>query len=343
MNNAVIDLRSDTVTRPSEGMRAAMARAEVGDDVLEFDPTTRALEERVAELLGKDAALFVPSGIMANQIAIGLLAARGTELIAETTSHVVDWELGAAAALWGVQPRTVAGDDGLLEPAAVEAAVRPPFNLQLRTSALALENTHNGAGGRILPLERMQALHDVARAHELRVHLDGARLWHASVATGVPERAWAELADTVTVTLSKGLGCPAGSLLALDSALLYDARVLRRRLGGAMRQSGMLAAAGSYALDNNRERLADDHARARRLAEACSGIDGLRVIPPETNIVMMDVARDGMDANAVVAGARETGVLLTAFTNTRVRAVTHMDVDDAGIERAAEAIAGALD
>jgi threonine aldolase len=342
VSSAVVDLRSDTVTRPTEGMRAAMAHAEVGDDVLDGDPTTIELERTVAELLGKDAALFVPSGIMANQIAIGLLAERGTEMIAEATSHVVDWELGAAAAWWGVQLGTVPGDDGLLDPAALAAAVRPPSRLQLRTSALALENTHNGAGGRVLPFERMRALHDVARTHALRVHLDGARIWHAAVATGTPERAWAELADTVTVTLSKGLGCPVGSLLALDSALLYDARVLRRRLGGAMRQSGILAAAGLYALDHHRERLADDHARARRLADACAAIDGLRVIAPETNIVMMDVARDGLDANIVVQRAREAGVLLTAFTNMRVRAVTHMDVGDEGIERAAEAIAGVI-
>lgn len=340
MSGNIVDLRSDTVTRPTEGMRAAMAHADVGDDVLDGDPTTLELERVVATLLGKDAALFVPTGIMANQIALGLIAQRGTEVVAEATSHVFDWELGAAAAHWGVQLRTVPGDDGLLDPGAVERAIRPNVRLQVRTSAVALENTHNGAGGHVLPLETMRGVVDVARARGLRVHLDGARLWNAAVATDTPERAWAELADTVTVTLSKGLGCPVGSLLAVNGDLLDEARVLRRRLGGAMRQSGILAAAGLHALEHHRTLLAADHARARRLAEACGGIDGLRVVAPETNIVMMDVVRDGVDANMIVARAKVSGVLLTAFTTTRVRAVTHMDVDDAGIERAAAAIAG---
>lgn len=331
---AIVDLRSDTVTRPTPGMRAAIAAAEVGDDALGDDPTTRALEQRIANLLGKEAALFFPSGIMANQTALTLLAPRGTEVIAEATSHVVDWELGAAAATSGVQLRTVQGDDGLLDAERVEAAIRPHMRVQIRTSAIALENTHNGAGGRILPVETMRAIADVARRHDLRVHLDGARLWNASVATSTPEYAWAELADTVMVTLSKGLGCPVGSVLAGDEALMAQALIIRRRLGGSMRQAGILAAAGLYALDHHRERLADDHARATRLADALSDVDGLRVVPPETNIVMIDVVRSDLDADTIVARAKEHGVLLTAFTPRRVRATTHLDIDDDGIERA---------
>src|SRR5690606_4978173 len=246
----------------------------------------------------------------------------------------------AAAALGGVQLRTVTGDDGLLDERAVAAAVRPASAVQLRTSALSLENTHNGAGGRILPLERMRALVDVARAHGLAVHLDGARLWNAAVARGIPEHAWAELADTVMVALSKGLGCPVGSLLAGDADRMQEARVIRRRLGGSMRQSGILAAAGLYALDAHRERLADDHARAARLAAALADVPGFAVQQPETNIVMIDVVRDDTDAAAVVEQAKAAGVLLTAFTTRRVRAVTHLDVGDAGIERAIEVLRG---
>lgn len=341
MSLPVVDLRSDTVTRPTPGMRAAIAEAEVGDDALGDDPTTRALEQRIANLLGKDAALFFPSGIMANQTALTLLAPRGTEVIAEATSHVVDWELGAAAAVSGVQLRTVTGDDGLLDAARVEAAIRPHVRVQIRTSAIALENTHNGAGGRILPLETMRAIADVARRHELRVHLDGARLWNASVATNTAELAWAELADTVMVTLSKGLGCPVGSVLAGSEELIAQALVVRRRLGGSMRQAGILAAAGLYALDHHRERLADDHARAARLAQALDNVDGLRVIAPDTNIVMIDVLRTDIDANTIVARAREQNVLLTAFTPRRVRVTTHLDIDDDGIERAIEVLKSA--
>ena len=339
MSPPIVDLRSDTVTRPTAEMRAAIAAAEVGDDALGDDPTTAALEERIASLLGKEAAVFFPSGIMANQTALMLLAPRGTEIIAETTAHVVDWELGAAAALGGIQLRPVPGDNGLLDPDRVEAAIRSPMRLQLRTSAIALENTHNGAGGRILPPERMRAIADVARRHELRVHLDGARLWNASAATGIEERAWAALADTVMVTLSKGLGCPVGSMLAGTRALMDEARITRRRLGGSMRQSGILAAAGLYALDHHRTRLADDHARARRLADALGQVDGLAVVPPETNIVMIDITRPGVTADDVVARAKERGILLTAFTPTRVRATTHLDIDDSGIDNAIAALA----
>ena len=241
----MIDLRSDTVTRPTPGMRRAIAEAEVGDDLFGDDPTTRRLEQRVADLLGKEASVFFPSGIMANQCALQLLAERGSEVVVEATAHLVDWELGGASVNAGVQLRCVATADGVLTAALVERAIRPGLRFQLRTSAIALENTHNGAGGKILPLAEMQRISEMARARKLRVHLDGSRLWNASTATAVPERDYAHCADTVMVTLSKGLGCPVGSLLAGPQELMDAARIMRRRMGGSMRQSGILAAAGS--------------------------------------------------------------------------------------------------
>ncbi|HUH11953.1 MAG TPA: GntG family PLP-dependent aldolase [Longimicrobiales bacterium] len=333
-----LDLRSDTVTRPTAGMRDAIARAEVGDDALGDDPTVRALEARVAELLGKDAALLFPSGIMANLTAMLAHTEPGSEAVAERSAHVVDWEDCGAAHFGGVQLRTVQGDGGLLDPDAVRAAIRPAGPHHPRTRLLCVENTHNAAGGRILPLERLRALRAVAAEHEVAVHLDGARLWNAAAATGVPLTDWGSEADTVMVTLSKGLGCPVGSMLAVPAALEARARRLRRRLGGGMRQSGVLAAAGLYALEHHRERLTEDHARARALADACEGLPGVRVVPPETNIVMLELA----DAPAVAAALRERGVLTSVFTPTRLRAVTHLDVGDDGVARAARALAEVL-
>lgn len=330
----MIDLRSDTVTRPDAGMRHAIAEAEVGDDTLGDDPTVRRLEERIAERLGKEAALFLPSGVMANEIALLLLAPPGSEVIVEATSHFFDWELGGPAVLGGIQLRPVAAPGGALDRVLVESAIRAPSPYQVQTSAVALENTHNAAGGRILPLENARGVADVARERGLGVHLDGARLWNASVATGIPERAWAECADTVMVTLSKGLGCPAGSVLAADAERIRRARTVRRRLGGAMRQAGILAAAGLYALDHNRDALAEDHRRARALADLLADAPGLDVVAPETNIVMCEITAPGLDAPALVARAAERGVLITVFTPTRVRAVTHRDVGDDDIRTA---------
>jgi threonine aldolase len=323
-------------------MRAAIAAAEVGDDALGEDPTVRALEARVAAVLGKEAALLFPSGIMANQAALRLHAPPGTEAIAEARSHVVDWELGAAAALGGVQLRPVATADGILGAAAVEAAVRPALSWQIRTSLVCLENTHNGAGGRVLPLEVMRQVRAVANRHGLPVHLDGARLWNATVASGVEPARYAEHADTVMVALSKGLGCPVGSLLAGRTEAMRQARETRRRLGGSMRQAGVLAAAGLYALDHHMDRLADDHRRARALAEAVRELPALRVVAPDTNIVMMEVASAELAAAEVVRRAGELGVLLTIFDARRVRAVTHLDVDDQGITRAVDVLRAVL-
>ncbi|HEX6134914.1 MAG TPA: GntG family PLP-dependent aldolase [Longimicrobiales bacterium] len=335
----VVDLRSDTVTRPTAAMRAAIAGAAVGDDALGDDPTVRELEERTAALLGKSAALFFPSGIMANQTALILHAVRGTEVICEATCHLVDWELAGAAVNAGVQLRGIATPDGILTAGAVERAIRPrAAKVQIQTSLVAIENTHNAAGGRVLPLDVARAIRDVARRHGLPVYLDGARLWNAAVAAGVPEAQLAACADTVMVTLSKGLGCPVGSMLAGDAELIERARVVRRRLGGSMRQVGILAAAGLYALDHHRQRLAEDHARARRLAELTRGINGIDVVEPETNIVMFDITRPRVSASKVVSQLRGMGVLLTEFTASRVRAVTHLDVDDAGVERAVEGL-----
>ena len=338
----MIDLRSDTVTRPTPAMREAIARAEVGDDQFGDDPTVRGLEERVAELLGKDRALFFPSGIMANETALMTLCAPGSEVVVEARGHIVDWEDGAPAQLAQVLLRAVATPDGLLTPELVETAIRAPSPVQPRTSLVEVENTHNAAGGKIMPLETMRAIRAVAQRHDLPVHLDGARLWNASVATGVPLADFAAQADTVMVSLSKGLGCPVGSLLAGPRHIMDCAWRNRRRLGGAMRQSGILAAAGLYALDHHVERLAQDHARTRRLAELLGQVPGLRVVPPDTNILMVDLAPDGMDARTLVARLREAGILVTAFTERRVRFVVHLDVDDPDIETTAHAVATVL-
>lgn len=342
MSPGPIDLRSDTVTRPTPGMRQAIAAAEVGDDALGDDPTVRALEERVAALLGKQAALFFPSGIMANETALLVLGRRGTEIVVEASSHFVDWELGAPAALAGVQLRPVQSPDGQLTPEAVADAIRPDIPFQIRTSVVCVENTHNAAGGRVLPLAAMRAIHDVARVHGLPVHLDGARLWNAAVATGIAESEYAAAADTVMVTLSKGLGCPIGSMLAGSVDVIAEARTVRRRLGGAMRQAGILAAAGLYALDHHRERLHQDHARARSLAERARDVPGLEVITPQTNIVMFDIVRPDLDAAAVVARLAAAGVRMVVFQRRRVRAVTHLDIDDTAIDTAVTALEAAL-
>jgi threonine aldolase len=338
----VVDLRSDTVTRPDAAMRQAIASADVGDDALGDDPTVARLEARIATILDKEAAVFLPSGIMGNQIAILVHTTPGTEVICEASSHIVDWELAGAAANAGVQLRTVTGNRGVLQPESVERAIRPRSAQQVQTALIALENTHNAAGGRITPLETMRAVRQLATDRGIPVHLDGARLWNAASATGIPEAEFAACADTVMVTLSKGLGCPVGSLLAGSAEQIGRARVARRRLGGSMRQSGILAAAGLYALDNNRLRLEEDHTRARTLARLAAHVPGLRVMEPETNIVMFDVVRPGLTAAALVRALREHEVLMIDFAPTRVRAVLHLDVDDYDVRRAGDALAACL-
>jgi threonine aldolase len=337
-----VDLRSDTVTRPTPGMRQAIAHAVVGDDTLGDDPTVTELEARIASILGKEAAVFFPSGIMANQTALLVLGRPGTEVVCEAGCHIMDWELGGAAVHSGMQLRGVPTPDGILTAELAARAIRPVAPFLMQTSIMALENTHNGAGGRVTPIATMRALRGLALQRGLSVHLDGARLWNASAASGVPEAEFAACADTVMVTLSKGLGCPVGSLLAGPAEAMERARIARRRLGGSLRQAGILAAAGIYALDHHRDRLAEDHARARRLAAKAAAIDGLRVVEPDTNIVMFDIIREGRTATDVVAALAGRGILMVPFTPTRVRAVTHLDVDDHGIDRAAAALADVM-
>lgn len=334
-----IDLRSDTVTHPTAAMRQAIATAEIGDDVLDGDPTVKKLEARIATMLGKEAALFFPSGTMANQTGVWLLSRPGTEVLLGTGSHVMMYEAGAAAALCGAQVRPVQGRGLVMDAESLRAAIRPYTPYTLSASLVCIENTHNGAGGVITPLAEMRAIHDVAREHSLGIHLDGARLWNAHVASGTPLADFAACADTVMVSFSKGLGCPVGAALAGPAALMREGWMVRKRFGGGMRQSGFLAAAVLYALDAHMDRLADDHARARRFAKAVDGVKGMRVVMPDTNIVMIDLP-PGCDASAIEQRAATQGVLISAWTRTRLRAVFHMDVDDAGTEKAARVICG---
>ncbi len=337
----VVDLRSDTVTQPSPGMRQAMAEAAVGDDVLDKDPTAARLERRVAELLGKEDALFFPSGTQANQAAIVLHTRPGTEAVCEAESHVFHYEYADAAWLAGVQLHPVASSQGALEVADVVKAIRPGDRHHPVTTLLCVENTHNMHGGVAIPLEDMRRIRDLADLRSLPVHLDGARLWNAAVATGASLQDLSSCADTVTVCLSKGLGCPIGSLLAGPGDLVRDAWSVRKRLGGGMRQVGVLAAAGLWALDHNLERLGEDHARARRLADGCASIPGVTVERPDTNIVMIGLPA-GRDEAEVVALLEARDVRILAAGPGRLRAVTHLDVDDGGIDQSLEALVDVL-
>ena len=323
-------------------MRQAMAEAEVGDDVLDQDPTTRRLERRVAELLGQDDALFFPSGTQANQTAIALLTRPGTELLLEANAHLVHYELGGVAANWGVQIRPIASPDGLLSGELLGAALRPASPHVPRAGAVAVENTHNAAGGRVMPPAVMDGIIAVAQDAGLRVHLDGARLWNGAAALGVPPSRLARGAATVMVSLSKGLGCPVGSCLAFAAGQRSLAWEIRKRLGGGMRQSGILAAAGLYALEHNLQRIADDHANARLLAERLGPCPAVRAAVPETNIVMIDLVRPGDSAATVLPTLAEAGVLLVPFGPVRLRAVTHLDVSRSDVARAADVIRSVL-
>ena len=329
----VVDLRSDTVTRPTPAMREAIAGAEVGDDALGDDPTTRGLEEAVAELLGKERALFFPTGLMANQAALAVLGRWGGEVVLEAGAHVLNYEDGAAAALSGIQLRAVPTPDGLLTPGLLRPAIRAVAPHLPRTCAVAVENTHLESGGRVMPLDTAQGVAEVAREHGVAVHLDGARLWNACVASGHAPADYARHADTVMVSLSKALGCPVGSVLAGDAATMEEAWRVRRRLGGAMRQSGILAAAGLYALAHHRGAIAQDHERAHRLALGVGGIPGFMVDPPSTNIVFVDID-DGYELPELLSFLQFRRILVLEYGANRLRAVTHRDVDDAGIARA---------
>lgn len=338
----VLDLRSDTVTQPSAEMRRAIADAEVGDDALDGDPTTRRLEAKTAELLGKEAGLFFPSGTMANQAAIWVLAERGTEVYADLNSHIVDWEMVAAAAVAGVQVRTVVGEGPMMDLAALERTFRAPNQMAPRASLVCLENTHNGAGGLVTPLAGVKAMSDFARSKGCHVHLDGARLWNAATATGTSVDAFSKYSDLVMVSFSKGLGAPVGAVLAGEREMIAAAKEHRKRLGGEMRQSGILAAAALYGLDNNLARLAEDHSKATEFSRVVDRAIAASVLPPETNIVMIDLA-PGLSAHDVARRAREEGVKVGAWSPSRLRAVLHLDVPSSEVVRAGEVVLRALD
>jgi threonine aldolase len=317
-------------------MRRAMAEAEVGDDVYGEDPAVRALEERVADLFGHEAALFVPSGTMGNQIGMRLVCEPGQEVLCDADAHVVTYEMGAAAAVFGISTRTVVSDGGLLDAGALVEQVRPRGDWHLTaTAAVAVENTHNRGGGRVQPLAELQRLHEWSRGAGVAVHLDGARIWNASVASGVDLATYGGLADTASVCFSKGLGTPVGSVLVASAERIAVARLWRKRLGGGMRQAGVLAAACTHALDSHLGRLAEDHEHARLLAKRL-GVDPAAV---ETNMVVVD----GVPAPLVAEAAKAQGVLVSQVGPRRIRLVTHLDVDRAAVERAGDVLAGLLD
>jgi len=331
-----IDLRSDTVTRPTAQMRKAMAEAEVGDDVYGEDPTVNRLEARAAEILGMEAALFVPSGTMGNAIAIRILTRRGDEVLVERRSHVVRYELSGMSVLSGVMPRMADAPGGHLTPEQVRAATAPRAYYKSDVSLVVLENTHNLGGGTVQRVEEVQAVVAAARECGFRVHVDGARIWNAAVALGVAPAALVKGVDTVMACLSKGLCAPVGSILASSRERIEEARGARKLLGGGMRQAGILAAAGLVALDRLVARLADDHANARLLAEALGRARGVRVAPVETNIVVAGL--EGRTAPDVVASLRDEGVLASAMDGRTLRVVTHHDVSREDCDRAAAAI-----
>ena len=338
------DFRSDTVTRPTPAMREAMARAEVGDDVLDGDPTVRRLEEAAAEWLGKERALFVPSGTMANQVAVGAWTRPGDELIAQRWAHVVTFEAGAAGYLHGVQATTLGDRSGHLDPAQVRDAIRPDFLHCPRTALLTLEQTHNAAGGVVLPMEEVAGVAAIAREHGIPVHLDGARLANAVVASGIPAQRWAEQADSVSLCFSKGLGAPVGSVIAGDGEFIERGVLVRKRLGGWMRQAGHLAAAALLALEEGVERLAEDHALARSIAERLGVLPGLAADPAavETNIVMVSVETPDHDAASLAQALGERGVRVMPMGERVLRFVTHRDVGPADVDRLEEAARATL-
>jgi threonine aldolase len=340
MSDPLIDLRSDTVTRPTAGMRAAMSAAELGDDVFREDPTVNRLEERVAALLGKEAALYVPSGTMSNQIAIKAHTQPGDELLCETNAHIYLYEAGGPAVLSGVTCRTLDGDHGILDATQLDGKVRPINDHSVRTKLVCLENTHNRGGGRVYPLEKVQAISMWARRNGLAMHLDGARLWNAAVATGIAPATWAAEFDTVSVCFSKGLGAPVGSALAGPRDFIAMARRVRKLFGGGMRQAGTIAAAALYALDHHIDRLAEDHRNAQILAEAIADTPGLRLDPPEveTNLLWFEVEPSRGTAREVADALRQRGVLVHLAGPQTLRACTHLDVSAAQAERAADAI-----
>lgn len=340
MKVETIDLRSDTVTRPTKAMRAAMAEAEVGDDVIDIDPTAERLQQLTADLLGKEAAIFMPSGSMTNQIAVRLHCRPGDEFLCEAGCHIYNYEQGAFAQLSGVVARTVEGDHGVLQLSQLEGLIRPQNDHLVRTRLVCLENTHNRGAGRVQPYPVVEAITNWAQSHGLRRHLDGARLFNAVAATCIPAAQWAKHFDTVSVCFSKGLGAPVGSALAGPRDLIREARRHRKLFGGGMRQVGVIAAGALYALEHHRDRLADDHANARILAEAIRSTAGLKLDPDlvESNMVIFAVDPSLGSAADFMAALQQAGVLTLSISDAKIRAVTHLDVNSDQVRKAGEVI-----
>ena len=324
----MIDLRSDTVTKPTPAMRQAMFDAEVGDDVYGEDPTVNRLEVRAAEIVGKEAALFIPTGTMGNTIGLKLLTTHGQEIIVDSRAHVVDWELSMTAWFSGCQARTVETPDGILTWDLIRGLIKPVTFNAAPTGAITIENTHNMGGGRVYPQSVIDEICDNAHAHNVPVHMDGARVFNAAAASGHSVSEIAAKVDTLTFCLSKGLGAPMGSIIAGSRALMDKARLLRKRLGGGMRQAGVMAAACLIALEKGPAELPNDHANARFIAARLAEIEGIKVFPGETNIVVFDVSGTRRDPRAVSASLKERGILMNAIggSDRLMRAVTHRDV-----------------
>ncbi len=340
MEKLKIDFRSDTITKPSPEMREAIFTAEVGDDVFGDDPTLNLLQEKAAELFRKDAGLFVPSGTMSNQLALKTLSEPGWEMICERECHIVNYETGGPAVHSSLMINMLTTEYGVMTADEIEANIRHDDIHTPRTKIVTIENTHNRHGGTICPLDEILKIKKVADKHNLLMHLDGARLWNAYVATGIPLAAWVAPFDSVSVCFSKGLGAPIGSMMLGSRDFIEKARRNRKLFGGAMRQVGIIAAAAIYALDNNIKRLADDHANARLLAEGLNNIDGFDVDMPrvQTNIVIADISKTGKDSNEVIGTLDENGVFALPFDPTTVRFVTHLDVSREECEKAVEII-----
>ncbi len=333
-----IDLRSDTVTKPSPAMRDAIFKAEVGDDVFEDDPTVKKLEMIIADLLGKEDALFVASGTMANQVCLRTLTRHGDEIILEEDSHIFNYEVGSASALSGLQLYPIKGERGVITAEQVKERVRPDDIHAPPTRVIVLENTHNRAGGTVFPLDEIKRIYKLASESNIKMHLDGARLWNAVIATGIPLHLWAKPFDSVSVCLSKGLGAPIGSVIAGSGEFIRKTRRVRKMYGGGMRQVGIIAAAGIYAIENNFNRMMEDHRNAKLLAERLKDLEGLKIDleSVQTNIVVIDISETKKTVEQFLKDLKEKGVLLVPFGKNKIRAVTHLDVNRNQILEAVE-------
>jgi len=344
VNHRLIDLRSDTATCPTPKMREAMAEAEVGDDSSGEDPTVNELLEKASALFGKEAALFVPSGTQANQIAINVYTQPGEEIIADASCHPYRSELAAASVISGIQYSFVTADRGVYSWKEAEDAFHPTAERAPRSAIVWIENTHNAGGGQIFPLEKIKELYAFSRNHRISLHIDGARIFNAIVASGIGPIEWGAQCDSINFCLSKGLGCPVGSVLIGNKDFIQEARTRRKMLGGGWRQAGILAAAGIHALDYNVDRLSEDHQNAQRFAELTSGIPGVRHVhkTTPTNIVFLDIADTGKSSHEVNDLLKSRGVILSTFGKTMLRAVTHIDISREDVDKGAEALTEAV-